>query len=157
MPTYTEADLIRARRPLADPSERGDAYCTLGHLEVEQRESPTAERAGIIGEITAHIAAFDGAPARTGAPEPAAPTSAAPVSPPAPAFLSQPALPPAPVPTLAVGGLQAGIAASTASMKRTLLRQGMTPLGQAPAGASVGATSMARTLRRMGLTPQARG
>ena len=59
MPSYSDLDLIRARRPLTESSEAGDAYCTLGHLEVEQRESPTSNRADLIREITANIAAFD--------------------------------------------------------------------------------------------------
>ena len=152
MPPYTEADLIRARRPLADAPERGEAACTLGHLETEQRETPTPERAAIISEVSAGIAAFDGVPTQT------TPGSTPPAAPTAPAAPPRPTLSPVPAPVASTAdGLHAGIDASRASMERTLRRQGLTPVGAVPAGASIGATSMARTLRRMGMAPRAGG
>ncbi|MGU3449683.1 hypothetical protein [Methylobacterium sp. 391_Methyba4] len=155
MPGYSDTELIRARRTLTDSFERGQAYCTLGHLEAEQREAATSERAEIIRQIQANIATFDGvepeaedaptSPAPAPAPEPAAgsPTPAPmPPAPPAPA--------PAAIDTRALGA---------ASMRRTLARSGITPVGEqpAPAGSSdcirTSTTSMQRTLARMGVRP----
>ena len=149
MAQYTEAELIRARRPIADASERGEAYCTLGHLEAEQRQAPTAERATIISEIASHIATFDGAaPLCADAPLPVPVVG---TTRPRPA--SALALPAA----TAATELRTGIDLSVASMQRTLRRQGLAAAGEASAGPTVAANSMQRTLRRMGLAPQARG
>lgn len=153
MPGYSDLELIRARRTLTDSFERGEAYCTLGHLEAEQREAATSERADIIREIRASIAAFDGVePEAEDALTDPAPAPQPTASNPTPAPV--PPAPPAPAPaatdTRALGA---------ASMRRTLARSGLTPVGEqsAPAGTSDGirasTTSMQRTLARMGVRP----
>lgn len=167
MPAYSDNDLIRARRPLTDTSERGDAFCTLGHLEVEQRESPTADRAWIIREITANIAAFDGGsttavpvlPAPPPAPSPQ-PSSASPnllvdsmrARHPNAAAGQQPQR----IDLLGASShdrMQAGMAASRASMERTLRRQGLWSDVRQQTTASAASASLDRELRRAGLLP----
>lgn len=153
MPGYVEADLIQARKPISDHAGRGLAYCVLGHLEVEQREAPTSDRAETIRALQVNIATFDGVePEAEGAPLDPTPAplptasnpTLAPVPPPAP----EPA--PAATDTRALGA---------ASMRRTLALSGIAPVGgqPAPAGASDGirasTTSMQRTLARMGVRP----
>lgn len=156
MPGYAEADLIQARKPINDQAGRDLAFCTLGHLEAEQREIATSDRAETIRVIQINIATFDGVEPEAkdaptdpeSAPQPTAsgPTPA-PASPP-----TQPAPPPAPV---ATDARELG----RASMLRTLARAGIAPVGgqQAPVGASSGDSaatlSMRRTLARMGVQP----
>ena len=170
MPSYSDLDLMRARRPLADSSERGDAYCTLGHLEVEQRANPTTERAAIISEITANIATFDGG----GATAPNATNgSAQPVAAPREAHASaliaadqhSDGKPVPPVDLVAdmkrrhsvtdgADAPRSGIAAAQASMERTLRSQGLVASGAPSRGINVlagGRTSMQRELQRAGL------
>ena len=174
MPSYSDLDLMRARRPLADSSERGDAFCTLGHLEVEQRATPTASRASIIQEITANIAAFDGggaaAPNTAGRPaHPAAPREA-PAYAPTAADQRSGSDPVPPVDLVAdmkrrhgvTGSADApvaGLAASRASMERTLRHQGLVASGAPARKVDVlagGKTSMQRELQRAGLVARPR-
>jgi len=178
MPAYSETDLIRARRPLADPLERGEAFCTLGHLEAEQRESATTDRAEVIREITANIAAFDGggaAPAPVAAPVPAAalptPTAAstAQPGPTSPNLLvdSMRARQPAAAGDQQPGGIDvlaasrermlAGIASSRASMERVLRRQGLVAVDRRPTMTRAASASLDQELRQAGLLPQIGG
>ncbi len=119
---YVEADLIQARKPIADQAGRDLAFCTLGHLEAEQREAVTSERAEAIRAIRANIAAFDGV-------EPEAedaPTDPAPAPQPT-ASTSNPT--PAPVPLAPAPAATDTRALGAASMRRTLARSGITPVG----------------------------
>lgn len=152
MPVSPE-HLILARKPFGDKDDRDFAFCTLGHLEAEQREAATSERAEIIREIRASIATFDGVePEAEEVPtDPApAPQPTARNPTPAPVPPARPAPAPAATDTRALGA---------ASMRRTLARSGITPAGDepAPSGASDGirasTTSMQRTLARMGVRP----
>lgn len=153
MPGYSEADLIQARKPIKDQAGRDFAFCALGHLETEQREAATTDRAETIRAVRANIATFDGVePEAEDAPaDPALspqPTDGGPIPAPTPA-------PILPAPPLATDARALG----EASMRRTLARAGITPVGgqQAPAGTSSGDTglgaSMRRTLARMGVQP----
>lgn len=160
MPGYAEADLIQARKPIKDQLARDEAYCVLGHLEVEQREAATSERAETVRAIQANIATFDGVEPEaeddptdpTLTPQPTAGGST-------PAPVPSPT-PPAPSPAPVATDIRA---LGEASMRRTLARAGITPVGsqQTPAGASDGVSasmaSMQRTLARMGLQPKQGG
>ncbi|KQS59505.1 hypothetical protein ASG32_31385 [Methylobacterium sp. Leaf361] len=118
---YVEADLIQARKPITDQAGRDLAFCTLGHLEAEQRETATSERAETIRAIQANIAAFDGVePEAEDAPTDPAPQPTASNPTPAPVPLAPPT--PAPAAT-------APHALGAASMRRTLARVGITPVG----------------------------
>ena len=176
MPAYSETDLIRARRPLADPLERGEAFCTLGHLEAEQRESATTDRAEVIRAITANIAAFDGggaAPAPAPVPAAALPTPTAASTtqpgPTSPNLLvdSMRAQHPAAADDRRPGGIdvlaasrermQAGIASSRASMERVLRRQGLVAVDRRPTMTRAASASLDQELRQAGLLPQIGG
>lgn len=156
MPGYVEADLIQARKPITDQAGRDLAFCTLGHLEAEQRQAVTAERAEAIRAIRANIAAFDGvepeAEATQPDPSPSPQTTAAGPTP-APVPLRAP---PASAPTQPITD---AFARSRASMCRTLAHSGIKPVGGQPASAGVtggvaaSTTSMQRTLARMGVRP----
>lgn len=179
MPAYSEADLVQARRPLRDELARSEAFCTLGHLEAEQREAATSDRAAVIREIKASIATFDGVE-----PESEATLSApGPLGAPASPAATVPSLVrPASVPPTAAGpSTSAGIAASRASMERTLRSQGLLSAGAlkpvdlvadmkrrhgivdgnagpgpARGGIDVARASMDRTLRSQGITDHTR-
>lgn len=158
MPGYAEADLIQARKPIKDQAGRDLAFCNLGHLETEQREAATSDRAEMIRALQVNIATFDGVEPETEASQ----TDPDPV--PEPTAGSQPP-PSAPLPTPATPTFPSASTASDAralsraSMLRTLARAGITPVGgqQAPVGTSGGDTSlgasMRRTLARMGVQP----
>lgn len=156
MPGYVEADLIQARKPITDQAGRGLAYCVLGHLEVEQREAPTSDRAETIRALQVNIATFDGVePEAEATRTDPAPTRADEAAGPTPAPVPLPA-PPASAPTQPATD---AYALSRASMSRTLAHSGIKPVGGQPASAGVAGgvaastTSMQRTLARMGVRP----
>lgn len=156
MPGYVEADLIQARKPITDQAGRDLAFCTIGHLEAEQRQAVTAERAEAIRAIRANIAAFDGVEpaAEANQPDPAPALQPATADPP-PAPVPLPA-PPTSAPTQPATD---AYALNKASMCRTLAQSGITPVGGQPAsagmtgGVAASTTSMRRTLARMGMRP----
>lgn len=98
--------------------------------------------------LTSSIAAYEAArsPGSGSAPPAAPPRPSAPTPSPAPTTSACP-------PTLLADNMRARLD-PTASMRRELARQGLTPAPQPGAGASTAMACMEREIRRMGLTPR---
>jgi len=135
--------------PIRTADEYRSALARLDQERIIMRSrSFTDDEQRDFDSLTSDIAAYEATrSAGSGFPSPAAPPRpSTPTPSPAPATSACP-------PTLLADNMRARLD-PTASMRRELARQGLTPAPQPSASASTAMASMEREIRRMGLTPR---